>query len=282
MVLLFSHIISLAYATVCIIYGFKDTHRPERHLYVSHNPNYNLSTFKIINPVYLMAIAQGIAAIFTILIEIPGSCIRPVTETRLRVQMIKYGLVGVPMQLASLIAISDNNIIPFLGCIVIPLAVATCYAGVHVLRNRRAHLWIMFSIGSVILFSLTAIALSLFIDSTNVHNKEGHAARNALISALCVKYFLEWANTLVHVHWKIHSITTLYVHSIISDGGRFIVFWLILALQQTSAHVARNYIAVGAIGTAVIFILLCAVPTGRGVIVAGVFAPNVRNKPLHA
>ena len=242
------------------------THLDARTVYVT-NVHFSHGEFHLLHPVYMAAISQGVAALFLLLIELPGSCVRPITDTRFRVSLVKTGLAGAPLQIAALLALSDSAIVPFLSAATTPPATAIAYIGIAQLRNRRGQLWIMSGIGFLLMLSLTAIGITLFLVDLPI--RELRFGRGVLFGALCAQCLLEWGNQLVHVQWKVESHAALYVHSLISDAGRFLVFWSVLALHQRDVLTARNYIVLGAAGAGALVFLLCAIPTKRGVAVAG-------------
>ena len=265
-----SGLLALASAVTCVVFAFEHAHRPSRTVFVADvGVAHELGSFRVLHPVYLAGVAQAVAALWLLLLELPGSCLREVSgDARLRVVLVKCGVAGVPMQMAALLALSDNSVIPFLGTIFLPLALCLLYLGGDRLRNRQGHLWLMGAAALLQAQSLTAVGVALYT-APRPPLEELRLARGVLLVALGVEAFVAWSNMLVHVQWSVPAVTTAYVHALFAGAGRFVVFWALLAGQQHDARHARNYLVVGAAGGIAFCLLLGLVPTPRGVVLCG-------------
>ena len=264
------NLLALASAVTCVVVAFEHTHRPSRTIFVTDaSVATEIGHFRVLHPVYLAGIAQALAVLWLLLVELPGACLRNVAgDARLRLVLVKCAVVGVPLQTAALLALSDNAIIPFLGTILVPLALGLLYLGAGRLRNRHGHLCLMAAAALLHALSLTAVAVALYT-AQRPPLQELRLARGVLLVALGVQAFVEWVNLLVHVQWSVPALTTAYVHSLFAAAGRFVVFWALLAAQQRDARHARNYLVVGAAGGIAFCLLLGFVPTPRGVVLCG-------------
>ena len=237
---------ALAGAVVCIVFAFRESGRHDRQILVESGFGSIGSGFRVINPVYLAGISQSIAALGAVLRLLPTPrTYRPFAALLLAMEVATTRAAMYLAVLCSLL--QGNQIFGFLVSVVLPTALVFAWLALRATGRGSLQDGLAASAACMQALIATVLAISLY-SAPRPSSWHARAARVYSIATVAAGGLLSTGVAVLSARWSMAYARFQYLFLCVSLAELFLLFWMVLAMEELTGPKVKNYSLVGLAG----------------------------------